>query len=172
MNRYKLLLVTALLAGFTGDMGLRADDLDQKNLTRSDIEAIMDSLSNWGRWGEDDQLGALNLITPAKRKQAAKLVQEGISISIAHESVKEETDQSSPFEHTVTVNSQLGPIGSAAMFILSNTTVLPKLTSMAWRTSFTETSFTTVFQASTLRQRAARNSVSKISGMASSPRLF
>ena len=74
MNRYKLLLVTALLAGFTGDMGLRADDLDEKKLTRSDIEALMDSLSNWGRWGKDDQLGALNLITPVKRKQAAKLV--------------------------------------------------------------------------------------------------
>ena len=27
--------------------------------------------SNWGRWGRDDQVGALNLITPAKRVEAA-----------------------------------------------------------------------------------------------------
>ena len=25
----------------------------------------MDSLSNWGRWGADDQMGTLNLITDA-----------------------------------------------------------------------------------------------------------
>ena len=34
-------------------------------------------LSNWGRWGKDDQAGALNLITPAKRREAAALVKDG-----------------------------------------------------------------------------------------------
>lgn len=43
----------------------------------------MTSLSNWGRWGEDDQKGCLNLITPDKRKQAAALVQDGITVSCA-----------------------------------------------------------------------------------------
>lgn len=43
----------------------------------------MTSLSNWGRWGNDDQKGCLNLITPEKRKQAAALVQEGIPVSCA-----------------------------------------------------------------------------------------
>ena len=41
----------------------------------------MDTLSNWGRWGADDQLGTLNLITDAKRAQAAGLVKEGISVT-------------------------------------------------------------------------------------------
>jgi kynurenine formamidase len=41
----------------------------------------MTSLSNWGRWGDDDQLGCLNLIEPAKRKQAAALVRDGITVS-------------------------------------------------------------------------------------------
>ena len=40
-----------------------------------------ESLSNWGRWGEDDQRGCLNLITPAKGKQAAALVQDGTPVS-------------------------------------------------------------------------------------------
>ena len=31
----------------------------------------MDSLSNWGRWGPEDELGTLNLITPEKRAQAS-----------------------------------------------------------------------------------------------------
>ena len=49
----------------------------------------MTSLSNWGRWGGDDQLGCLNLITPSKRKQAAALVRDGISVSCARPIVTE-----------------------------------------------------------------------------------
>ena len=41
----------------------------------------MTVLSNWGRWGDDDQLGCLNLITPVKRRQAASLVQIGETVS-------------------------------------------------------------------------------------------
>ena len=43
----------------------------------------MESLSNWGRWGDDDQLGCLNLITTDKRQQAAALVQDGATVSCA-----------------------------------------------------------------------------------------
>ena len=39
-------------------------------------------LSNWGRWGKDDERGTLNLITPEKTKAALKLVKEGISVSL------------------------------------------------------------------------------------------
>ena len=49
-------------------------------MPQSDFEAMVEELSNWGRWGREDQIGALNLITPEKRLQAAKLVKEGISI--------------------------------------------------------------------------------------------
>ena len=38
-------------------------------------------LNNWNRWGKDDEIGTMNLITPAKRKQAAALVKEGFSVS-------------------------------------------------------------------------------------------
>lgn len=34
-------------------------------------------LSNWGRWGEGDEIGTLNFVTPAKRIQAAQLVRTG-----------------------------------------------------------------------------------------------
>jgi kynurenine formamidase len=39
---------------------------------------------NWGRWGADDQKGTTNLITPQKILSAAKLVRNGIVISLAH----------------------------------------------------------------------------------------
>ena len=45
--------------------------------------SYFDKFSNWGRWGDDDELGAPNLITPAKVKQAVGLVEEGVRISMA-----------------------------------------------------------------------------------------
>lgn len=51
--------------------------------TETQVLGWMNSLSNWGRWGDDDQLGCFNLITPSKRKAAAALVQEGIPVSCA-----------------------------------------------------------------------------------------
>ncbi len=39
--------------------------------------------SNWGRWGPDDELGALNLATPARVVKAAGLVKKGRVYSLA-----------------------------------------------------------------------------------------
>src|SRR5437016_5401621 len=44
---------------------------------------MISSLSNWGRWGQDDELGTINLITPEKRKRAAALVKDGVPVSCA-----------------------------------------------------------------------------------------
>ena len=49
--------------------------------TEDEVLGYMKSLSNWGRWGPDDELGTLNLITPEKRAQAGSLVREGISVT-------------------------------------------------------------------------------------------
>jgi len=46
-----------------------------------ELAGYMDTLSNWGRWGDEDTLGTLNLITPEKRKQAGALIREGVSVS-------------------------------------------------------------------------------------------
>ena len=46
-----------------------------------EFDEMFKRLSNWGRWGEDDERGTLNLITPEKRRQAAALVKEGITVS-------------------------------------------------------------------------------------------
>ena len=50
--------------------------------TKAQAEGWMTSLSNWGKWGKDDQLGSLNYITAAKRQQAAMLVKAGIVVSL------------------------------------------------------------------------------------------
>ena len=84
-------------------------------LTEEDIDRWMTELSNWGRWGEDDQLGAVNLITPEKRKQAAALVREGISFSLARPLDKEKgIDNPSPLEHVMIRNGVDHPGRSSA----------------------------------------------------------
>jgi kynurenine formamidase len=73
---------------------------DKHKMTKADVERLVKELSNWGRWGKDDQLGTLNLITPKKRLQAARLVTKGISVSLARDVEKETAlDNPSPFKH-------------------------------------------------------------------------
>jgi kynurenine formamidase len=68
--------------------------------TRADVDRWMTELSNWGRWGKQDQVGTVNLITPEKRREAAALVKDGNSVSLAHNAVTEKTaDNPSPFFH-------------------------------------------------------------------------
>jgi Putative cyclase len=40
-------------------------------------------LSNWGKWGPDDERGSLNFVTPEKTREAARLVKDGVSVSLA-----------------------------------------------------------------------------------------
>jgi len=46
-------------------------------------ENMFEYRRNWGRWGADDQMGAVNLITPAKRAAAAALVKSGRTVSLS-----------------------------------------------------------------------------------------
>lgn len=72
----------------------------QPKVTKADVEAWMESLSNWGRWGPGDQLGAVNLITPETRMAAAKLVEKGVSVSMARDVEKDSAvDNPRPFRH-------------------------------------------------------------------------
>lgn len=52
-------------------------------VSQQQYERWQTELSNWGRWGPNDELGALNLITPEKRRQAAALVRDGVTVSLA-----------------------------------------------------------------------------------------
>jgi kynurenine formamidase len=53
--------------------------------TEAEVLTYFDKLSNWNRWGPDDELGTPNLITPEKTKRALATVQEGVSVSLARE---------------------------------------------------------------------------------------
>ncbi len=66
-------LSTPLSRGFP----LEPQSQTREQVTEEDLDRWISELSNWGRWGKEDQLAAINLITSAKRWQAAALVKGG-----------------------------------------------------------------------------------------------
>ncbi len=82
-----LVIAAAILLGAGADVRAQGDEV-----TKEQYDRWMTELSNWGRWGDDDQLGALNLITPAKRVEAAGLVETGRVVSMARDMTIERLD--------------------------------------------------------------------------------
>ena len=71
-------------------------------VTSDQVASWMTELSNWGRWGPEDQLGTLNLVTAARRATAFGLVRDGVAISLARPLSTDTTaDNGSPLLHTV-----------------------------------------------------------------------
>lgn len=95
-----VLLVGALAVGKLSSQS--ATPPPGRTVTEAEYERWKTELTNWGRWGQDDQIGALNLITPAKRRQAAALVKEGFSVSLAGDvDTVQAVDNWYPYEHTM-----------------------------------------------------------------------
>ncbi len=106
----RIALVTLTILGISYLTAGGAFTQTQAKLTKADIDRWMNELSNWGRWGKDDQLGAVNLITPTKRKQAATLVKEGFSVSLSHDVEKTNAaDVARPFTHTMNLTGANNP---------------------------------------------------------------
>src|SRR3989344_7919645 len=47
------------------------------------IPNYIKSVSNWGRWGKNDELGTINFITPAKTVKSILLARDGHAVSCA-----------------------------------------------------------------------------------------
>ncbi len=81
---------------------LHAQNADPREVTAEEYTRWKTELSNWGRWGRDDEIGTLNLITPEKRRQAAALVRDGVSVSLAADAdTVMAVDNPSPYEVTM-----------------------------------------------------------------------
>jgi kynurenine formamidase len=53
--------------------------------TQDRVESYFKELNNWGRWGDADQRGTVNLVTAAKREAALKLARTGRTVSLARD---------------------------------------------------------------------------------------
>jgi kynurenine formamidase len=68
--------------------------------SRAELDAMYESLKSWGRWGADDERGALNHLTDTRRAAATQLVRSGESISLARDLGTEPSpDNPRPAQH-------------------------------------------------------------------------
>ena len=59
--------------------------MERRVPTQEEVRAYLKENRTWGRWGPDDQVGAVNLITPEKIIAAARLVRSGRAVSMCRE---------------------------------------------------------------------------------------
>ena len=77
------------------------------------LAALFAECSNAGRWGPDDELGTLNLITPATRRRAAQLVVEGRSVSMASDLSVQHTPGTDSLDSHAAFTDPAAPIAVA-----------------------------------------------------------
>ena len=81
-------------------------------VTKAMVDRWMTELSNWGRWGADDERGTLNLLTPQTRKRALAAARDGLSVSLSHNYIEQPADDAVyPFVR------ELLPIDPAGPFV-------------------------------------------------------
>jgi kynurenine formamidase len=100
------LVLIAIASGFTSASAKatarQASAGSRSPVNADEFDQLFQQVKNWGRWGADDQLGSVNLITAAKRKDALKLARTGQTVSLVHNPLTEKADDNtSPFEHTM-----------------------------------------------------------------------
>jgi kynurenine formamidase len=99
-----VVLALALFGLRMGDAAGQGQGSDPGRMPRNaaEYDTLFQQVKNWGRWGANDQLGAANLVTEAKRRQAAGLVKAGLTVSLARNPMTEQADDNAnPFEHTM-----------------------------------------------------------------------
>lgn len=75
------LSLVATLPGRSGPITMASQPM---TLSKAEFDHLFASVSNWGRWGRDDQRGTLNLITPERVAAASALVRRGRSVSLSY----------------------------------------------------------------------------------------
>ena len=85
--------------------------------TKDEVDSYLRDRRNWGRWGKDDDKGAINLITPEKRVAVARLVRSGRAVSLSRFLPKDPAPNNpTPAQHWMRVNDRGSGAGSAVDF--------------------------------------------------------
>ncbi len=56
--------------------------MERRVPTKTEVLAYLKEDRNWGRWGDDDQMGAMNMVTPEKRLAAAATIKSGRAVCL------------------------------------------------------------------------------------------
>jgi kynurenine formamidase len=73
-------------------------------MTAREFRALFETVSNWGRWDDGGRRGALNLLTPARIEDAARLVRSGVTVTLSRALTTEaRIDVPKPADHHMTM---------------------------------------------------------------------
>ncbi len=85
------------------------------DMTAHEFRELFDAVSNWGRWDDDGERGALNHLTPARIAAAARLVRTGTTITLSQPlKTKAGIDVPEPADHHMTMLNDVD-IGSGSV---------------------------------------------------------
>src|SRR3954467_5043782 len=93
----------------------RVAGMPRVEMTAQEFSELFDAVSNWGRWDDDGERGALNHLTPDRIAAAAHLVRSGVTITLSqplrtHAGI----DLPHPAEHHMTMLTDVD-IGSGSV---------------------------------------------------------
>ena len=92
--------------------GTRAEGID---VSADEFRALFEAVSNWGRWGQEDERGALHHLTAERVAGAARLVRDGASVTLSRPLATEPAASNpSPADHHMTMLSDTD-IGSGSL---------------------------------------------------------
>ena len=90
----------------------------QARVNADEFAVLFREVSTWGRWGEGDQRGALNYLTPERVAAAARLVREGITVTLSWPlNTRREADNPEPADHHMTLWGGDEPLSFAKDYI-------------------------------------------------------
>ena len=84
-------------------------------MRESEFRALFDEVSNWGRWSDRPERGALNELTPERVAEAARLVRSGVTVTLSLPlDTEARIDNPEPADHRMTMLPD-AEIGSGAV---------------------------------------------------------
>lgn len=87
-------------------------------VTAPEFGVLFDELCNWGRWGADDERGALNLLSPERVVDAARLVRDGVAVTMSLPvNTRRAGDNPMPADHHMTLLGESAPDTQPVHFI-------------------------------------------------------
>jgi kynurenine formamidase len=91
---------------------------DRVHVSAEQFGALFRTVSTWGRWGGDDERGALNHLTAERVAAAARLVRDGISVTLSWPlNTIEAADNPHPADHHMTAWGGAEPLSFAKDYV-------------------------------------------------------
>jgi kynurenine formamidase len=79
-------------------------------VSRAEFQELFQRVSNWGRWGREDELGALHFLTSERTAEAARRVRSGATVSLSRpRETRAGPDNPNPADHHMTMLADEAP---------------------------------------------------------------